>query len=130
MNALPDPTVVHWHGLLVPEEADGHPRNVIGPGASYAYEFPIVHRAGTYWYHPHAHHRTAEQIHRGLAGFFIVVNGFHSYSTAPCPASTPCYDLSSPAVRPDIPATPTWADYRDGRDPAMEAILPATRKTR
>jgi FtsP/CotA-like multicopper oxidase with cupredoxin domain len=74
VNALPDPTIVHWHGLLVPPEADGHPRNVIRPGASYEYDFPIVQRAGTYWYHPHAHHRTAEQIHRGLAGFFIVAD--------------------------------------------------------
>src|SRR5690606_20323577 len=25
-NALPEPTIVHWHGLHVPQEADGHPR--------------------------------------------------------------------------------------------------------
>ena len=74
VNALPDPTIVHWHGMLVPEDADGHPRHVVGPGASYAYAFPIVQRAGTYWYHPHAHHRTAEQIHRGMAGFFVVTD--------------------------------------------------------
>jgi blue copper oxidase len=72
LNQLPDSTIVHWHGLLVPAHADGHPRDAIGPGASYDYEFPLVQRAGTFWYHPHAHHRTADQIHRGLAGFFIV----------------------------------------------------------
>ena len=33
-----------------------------------------MQRAGTYWYHPHAHHKTAGQIHRGLAGFFIVAD--------------------------------------------------------
>jgi FtsP/CotA-like multicopper oxidase with cupredoxin domain len=71
-NQLPDPTIVHWHGLVVPEHADGHPRDAIAAGAAYDYEFPIVQRAGTFWYHPHAHHRTAEQVHRGLAGFFIV----------------------------------------------------------
>lgn len=71
-NQLPDPTIVHWHGLVVPEEADGHPRHAIGAGATFDYEFPILQRAGTYWYHPHAHHRTAEQVQRGLAGFFIV----------------------------------------------------------
>jgi FtsP/CotA-like multicopper oxidase with cupredoxin domain len=51
---------------------DGHPRHAIGPGASFDYDFPIVQRAGTFWYHPHPHHLTAGQIHRGLAGFFII----------------------------------------------------------
>lgn len=72
LNQLPEPTIVHWHGLLVPERADGHPRYAIGPGASLDYEFPLVQRAGTFWYHPHAHRRTGGQIHRGLAGFFLV----------------------------------------------------------
>ena len=34
-NAMPDPTIVHWHGLDVPDTADGHPRRVIGPGREY-----------------------------------------------------------------------------------------------
>ncbi|HEY0673859.1 MAG TPA: multicopper oxidase domain-containing protein [Longimicrobiales bacterium] len=72
LNQLPEETIVHWHGLIVPELADGHPRNAIQPGAHYDYAFPIIQRAGTYWYHTHAHHRTAGQIQRGLAGFFIV----------------------------------------------------------
>ena len=71
-NGLPEPTIVHWHGVLVPASMDGHPRQAIGPGASYDYEFPVVQRAGTFWYHPHPHHLTAAQIHRGLAGFFII----------------------------------------------------------
>ena len=71
-NGLPEPTIVHWHGVLVPASMDGHPRHAIGPGASFDYEFPLVQRAGTFWYHPHAHHLTAGQIHRGLAGFFII----------------------------------------------------------
>lgn len=74
LNQLPEPTIVHWHGLLVPAHADGHPRYAIGAGASFDYEFPIVQRAGTFWYHPHAHHRTAGQIQRGLAGFFIIAD--------------------------------------------------------
>jgi FtsP/CotA-like multicopper oxidase with cupredoxin domain len=75
VNRLPEPTIVHWHGVIVPEVADGHPRFAIDSGATYDYEFPLVQRAGTYWYHPHPHHRTAGQIHRGLAGFFIVSDG-------------------------------------------------------
>ncbi len=72
VNGLADPTIVHWHGLLVPEHQDGHPRDAIGPGATYSYNFPIVQRAGTFWYHPHAHRDTARQIQRGMAGFLIV----------------------------------------------------------
>lgn len=82
-NQLSDPTIVHWHGLLVPEEADGHPRQAIGPGAAYDYAFPIVQRAGTFWYHPHAHHRTAEQVHRGLAGFLLVADDEEDALTLP-----------------------------------------------
>lgn len=74
VNGLPENTIVHWHGLIVPEQADGHPRRAIPPGAQYDYAFPVMQRAGTYWYHPHAHHTTASQIHRGLAGFFIVAD--------------------------------------------------------
>lgn len=27
-NELPEPTIVHWHGLYVPSAMDGHPRLV------------------------------------------------------------------------------------------------------
>ncbi len=54
-NDLPEPSIVHWHGLDVPEAADGHPRLAIDRGAEYVYEFEVINRAGTYWYHPHPH---------------------------------------------------------------------------
>lgn len=72
VNQLPDPTILHWHGLVVPADADGHPRDTVMSGGQYQYAFPIAQRAGTYWYHPHAHHLTAMQVHRGMAGFFVV----------------------------------------------------------
>lgn len=71
-NNLPEESIVHWHGLDVPESADGHPRLAIAPGAEYVYEFEVVNRAGTYWYHPHPHHRTGSQVYRGLAGVLLV----------------------------------------------------------
>jgi FtsP/CotA-like multicopper oxidase with cupredoxin domain len=74
LNHLPEPSIVHWHGVLVPAQADGHPRYAVAAGESFDYDFPIVQRAGTFWYHPHAHHRTAGQIQRGLAGFFLVAD--------------------------------------------------------
>ena len=72
VNRLPEQTILHWHGLAVPYEADGHPRWQIGPGATYVYDFRIVNRAGTYWYHPHTHMRTAAQTYMGMGGLFIV----------------------------------------------------------
>src|SRR6185436_45411 len=71
-NNLGEDSIVHWHGLDVPESADGHPRLAIPSGAEYVYEFEVTNRAGTYWYHPHPHMRTGAQVYRGLAGLFLV----------------------------------------------------------
>jgi FtsP/CotA-like multicopper oxidase with cupredoxin domain len=71
-NQLPESSVVHWHGLDVPEIADGHPRLAITSGREYVVEFEVTNRAGTYWYHPHPHTRTGAQVYQGLAGLLIV----------------------------------------------------------
>ncbi|HEY3047063.1 MAG TPA: multicopper oxidase family protein [Polaromonas sp.] len=72
INELPELTIIHWHGLHVPEAMDGHPRYAIAPGERYVYDFTVVNRAGSYWFHPHPHGRTGKQIHFGLAGLFLV----------------------------------------------------------
>ena len=56
----------------------------------------------------------------GLAAHFA--NGAHSYSPRPCPDGLYCVNMSVPDLRPDIAATPTWAEYISGRDVAMEAV--------
>jgi len=71
-NELPETTIVHWHGLVVPELMDGHPRLVIPTGAQYLYEFEVQNRAGHYWYHPHPDDRTGPQVYRGLGGHLFV----------------------------------------------------------
>jgi len=71
-NQINEPSIIHWHGLSVPDEMDGHPRHAIEHGQSYSYEFPILNRAGTYWFHPHPHQRTGPQAYYGLAGLLIV----------------------------------------------------------
>jgi FtsP/CotA-like multicopper oxidase with cupredoxin domain len=71
-NELDEATNIHWHGLIVPETMDGHPRDVAPAGSNYVYEFEVRNRAGTYWYHPHPHGRTGAQVNQGLAGLFIV----------------------------------------------------------
>ncbi len=71
-NQLAEDSIVHWHGLDVPDRADGHPRLAIGRGQEYVYEFEVTNRAGTYWYHPHPHMRTGPQVYQGLAGLLLV----------------------------------------------------------
>ncbi len=73
-NNIPDKTIVHWHGLHVPQEADGHPRFVIRKGQKYVYEFEVKNRAGTYWFHPHPHGRTGPQVYMGMAGLLLVTD--------------------------------------------------------
>jgi FtsP/CotA-like multicopper oxidase with cupredoxin domain len=71
-NQLAEDSIVHWHGLDVPESADGHPRLAVGHAREYVYEFEVTNRAGTYWYHPHPHMRTGAQVYHGLAGVLLV----------------------------------------------------------
>lgn len=71
-NQLPEKSIVHWHGLHVPDSADGHPRLAVESGETYVYDFRVMDRAGSYWYHPHPHGRTGPQVYRGLAGLFLI----------------------------------------------------------
>ena len=72
VNRTGDRSIVHWHGMIVPDVADGHPRHAVAPGGSYIYEFIVRNPAGTYLYHPHPHGRTGRQVYAGLAGLLIV----------------------------------------------------------
>lgn len=71
-NGLPEPTVVHWHGLWVPNDQDGVPyitQDPIEPGASFTYEF-TVKNSGTHMYHPHMN--SFYQVNKGMYGAFII----------------------------------------------------------
>ncbi len=72
INNLAEDSVIHPHGPRVPESCDGHPMSAIGPGQSKVYDFQIIDRAGPYWFHPHPHMRTAEQVAMGMAGLLTV----------------------------------------------------------
>ncbi len=71
-NQLPDPTIIHWHGLIVPEEMDGHPKDVISTSKTKNYHYKVDQNAGTYWYHTHPHGRTGQEIYHGLSGLYII----------------------------------------------------------
>ena len=71
-NDLPEPTSVHWHGLVLDNGMDG-PAGItqapIAPGASFTYEF-VAEQAGTFFYHSHA--AADRQQALGLSGALIV----------------------------------------------------------
>jgi len=71
-NRTRRPSIVHWHGMLVPDEADGHPRHAVTSGGEYEYEFTVRNPAGTYLYHPHPHGETGPQVYYGLSGLVLV----------------------------------------------------------
>ena len=45
-NNLAEDSVIHPHGLRVPEDCDGQPMQAIGPGETKIYEFQVIDRAG------------------------------------------------------------------------------------
>src|SRR6185295_14774035 len=71
-NGLDETSIIHWHGLKVDANNDGHPHYAVRAGATYTYQYHVPNRAATYWYHPHTHGRTGAQIHQGLAGLLLV----------------------------------------------------------
>ncbi|MGB0847043.1 MAG: multicopper oxidase family protein [Thiolinea sp.] len=71
-NKLKQPSAVHWHGIRIDNKMDGVPgltQKVVPTGGRFVYDF-VVPDAGTYWYH--THHRSWEQLARGMYGPLIV----------------------------------------------------------
>ena len=74
MEAMCD-TNLHVHGMHVSPEGNGD--NVFltvkaGESFQYEYQIPENHAAGLYWYHPHLHGRTTNQVFGGMAGALVV----------------------------------------------------------
>ncbi len=88
-NHIGQPSIVHWHGMDVPANMDGYPTATTPDNTTYDYAFPIINRAGTYWYHPHSNMTTVEEAYAGLAGYFIV----HDAGELALPLPTGAYDL-------------------------------------
>nr|AER62859.1 laccase [uncultured bacterium] len=66
VNQLPEPTTLHWHGLRIENAMDGVSgltQEPIPPGGTFTYRF-TPEDAGTFW--AHSHHKTYEQLARGL----------------------------------------------------------------
>ena len=71
-NNIGEATTIHWHGMELPAAMDGGPHQVIEPGGTWQPYWTITNQAATLWYHPHTMGKTAEQVYKGLAGFFII----------------------------------------------------------
>jgi FtsP/CotA-like multicopper oxidase with cupredoxin domain len=75
VNELDQPTNLHTHGLHV--SPAGNSDNVfftVAPGQSQEFEFriPANHPSGLFWYHPHIHGFSNEQVRNGMSGALIV----------------------------------------------------------
>ncbi len=71
-NQSNDSTTIHWHGMHLPAVMDGGPHQIIPPGTLWQPFWEVTNQAGSYWYHPHLHEMSQEQITKGLGGFLIV----------------------------------------------------------
>jgi FtsP/CotA-like multicopper oxidase with cupredoxin domain len=71
-NHLPEPTTVHWHGVILPNGMDGVAgltQKPIPVGETFMYELTVKY-PGTFMYHPHFDEMT--QIALGMTGMLIV----------------------------------------------------------
>lgn len=72
INEMTQPTTIHWHGLVLPNNMDGVPfitQEPIMPGTTFTYEFRVKN-AGSHIYH--SHYNAVEQVTKGMFGPFIV----------------------------------------------------------
>jgi len=73
-NLMDQPTIVHFHGMTVPNAMDGVPfvtAKPAMPGHYLTYEFTVVDPPGMYVYH--SHFNSTEQVGSGLYGAVIVL---------------------------------------------------------
>ena len=82
VNQLDQPTNLHTHGLRI--SPGGNSDNVflsVPPGRSQDYELriPRDHPTGLFWYHPHAHHVSDQQVRNGMAGALVIEGMLDSF---------------------------------------------------
>jgi FtsP/CotA-like multicopper oxidase with cupredoxin domain len=71
-ESVPSGVTLHWHGMDVPNAADGVAgvtQDAVAMGKSFTYRF-VADQVGTYWYH--SHQVSHEQVQRGMLGALVV----------------------------------------------------------
>ena len=72
-NELPESTVIHFHGIDLPNAMDGVPditQPPVKPGGTFTYEFTAQSTPAVGMYH--SHHNAHKQVPNGLAAAFLV----------------------------------------------------------
>jgi blue copper oxidase len=82
-NNLSEVTTTHWHGFHIPAIMDGGPHQMIDPGTTWTPSFEVKNNAGTYWYHPHLHMKSKEQLTYGAGGLIIIKDPIESALALP-----------------------------------------------
>lgn len=123
VNALPEPTSVHWHGIELESYFDGvagfsgsrsRPSPAIAPRDSFEARFTPP-RSGTFMYHPHADEVRQQQA--GLSGALVVVDSPAAHDPATdivLLLSTPRRDADGATVLLNGSATPPPLELRVG----------------
>lgn len=117
-NRLPEPTVVHWHGLRIPAAMDGTEmvQCPVAPGETFTYRFRLPD-AGTFWYH--SHFNETVQLERGLYGALLVRA-----------SDEPVFDADRTLVLDDVELEENgeikppgwWIESHDGREGSVRLV--------
>ena len=105
----------------MPATHDGHPMDVIAPGASFDYAYPNDQDAAFLWYHDHAHGRTARTLYYGLVGTLPARGRARGASSTSRAASTTCRSCS--------PTTRSTATARSATRRTSTSASAATRSS-
>ncbi len=81
--------VTHLHGGHVADTSDGGPDDWVVPGGSKTYEYPNDQDATMLWYHDHAMGITRLNPYAGLAGAYVVRDGYEDALNLPGGPSDP-----------------------------------------
>ena len=91
-ESVPDGITLHWHGVDVPNAADGVAgvtQDAVPLGGQFVYRFR-THDAGTYWYH--SHQVSHVQVRDGLFGVLVVDPAVSTLETAEAIVPVHTYD--------------------------------------
>jgi FtsP/CotA-like multicopper oxidase with cupredoxin domain len=97
-ESVADGATLHWHGIDVPNAADGVAgitQDAVPVGGRHVYRFEATD-AGTYWYH--SHQLSHVQVERGLLGAIVI-------EPAPAEPATTTSDAAQPASGADLDVT-------------------------
>jgi FtsP/CotA-like multicopper oxidase with cupredoxin domain len=122
-ESVPDGITLHWHGVDVPNAADGVAgvtQDAVVIGEQFTYRF-VADQAGTFWYH--SHQMSHEQVRRGLLGALVVT---------PVPGPQPASPSPQPDVTDVVALVHQYGGVRtvNGREGDVPVAVPAGRQAR